>query len=98
MKFLANIIYNALMALDSSKGAETILSAKTAVTYVFKLLNNAFFILLIIAIGLFTLLIDAKRLRNEGKKKDTKLAKAIGISYIAAGPILYVISKFFKGG
>ncbi len=71
------------------------MSAKTTVVYVIKPLNNTFFILLIIAIGLFTLLIDAKQLKNEGKKKDAKLAKGIGISYIVAGPILYVISKFF---
>ncbi len=71
------------------------MSAKTTAVYAVKLLDNGFFILLIIAIGLFTLLIDAKQLNNEGKKKDTKLAKGIGISYIVSGPILYVISKFF---
>lgn len=58
-----------------------------------KPLLEGYLIIFIILVGAFVLIIDGKELQNSGKKKDVKLAKAIGISYIAAGPILYFIGR-----
>lgn len=46
-----------------------------------------------ILVGLFVLLIDRGDLKKAGKKKDAKLAMGIGIAYIIAGPILYIIGR-----
>ncbi|WP_352420297.1 CLC_0170 family protein [Proteiniborus sp.] len=61
--------------------------------YSIKPLLGGFLIFFIILAGAFVLLIDRKELQAAGKKKDAKLAKLLGISYIVAGPILYLIGR-----
>lgn len=50
-------------------------------------------VIVVVLVGLFVLIIDRKELKDTGKKKDAKLAKGIGISYIIAGPVLYLIGR-----
>ncbi len=61
--------------------------------YSIKPLLTSYLIIYIILVGLFVLVIDRKELKGSGKKKDEKLAKGIGISYIIVGPLLYLIAK-----
>lgn len=61
--------------------------------YSIKPLLKSFLPFFVIAVGVFILLIDRKELQSSGKKRDAKLAKAIGISYIIAGPLLYLIGR-----
>lgn len=58
-----------------------------------KSLLEGIFVYLVFFVGIFELIIDTKNLKNEGNDRDAKLARGIGISYIIAGPILYIIGR-----
>ncbi|SCG81774.1 hypothetical protein DW1_0153 [Proteiniborus sp. DW1] len=58
-----------------------------------KPLLNGFLIIFIVLVGLFVLVIDRKNLKKSGKNKDAKLAMAIGIAYMIAGSLLYIIGR-----
>ncbi|MGF7058941.1 CLC_0170 family protein [Brassicibacter mesophilus] len=45
----------------------------------------------IIAIGLFTFFVDMRVFQARGLKKEANLAKILGIIYIIAGPLLYIV-------
>lgn len=77
------------------KGADISLVGKSILTYTLRQFEDVFFILFIVFIGLFTILIDGKGLDNQGDKKDARLAKIIGISYIISAPILHIIARVF---
>ena len=51
--------------------------------------------LIVIAIGIFTILIDYKRFKKQGLHKDAKSAKIIGLIYLIGGPILYILLRIF---
>lgn len=59
-------------------------------------LTNIYFVILIVFIGVFTYFGDAKRFERLGLKKETKIAKGIGITYMILGPVLYGLSKIAK--
>lgn len=61
--------------------------------YSIKPLLTSYLIILIVLVGIFVLIVDSKKMKNTGKKKDAKLAKILGISYIIAGPLLYLIGR-----
>lgn len=63
------------------------------VTNSIKSLLEGIFVYLVFFVGIFELIIDTKNLKNEGNDRDAKLARGIGISYIIAGPILYIIGR-----
>jgi len=52
---------------------------------------DIYFFLPVIAIGLFTLLLDYKNLKDMDLKKDASIAKFISIFYIIGGPVVYII-------
>lgn len=52
------------------------------------------FILLVVGIGIVTLFLDVRWLKKQNVPKEAKLAKVIGITYIIAGPVLYLALKF----
>lgn len=52
------------------------------------------FVLLVVGIGIVTLFLDVRWLREQNVPKEAKIAKVIGITYIIAGPVLYLALKF----
>jgi len=54
-------------------------------------LTDYYTILMIIAIGIFTLLIDGKRYRQKGYMRELRMVKIISYSYITIGGLLYVL-------
>lgn len=48
-------------------------------------------ILMIIAVGLFTLLVDGKRYKDTGYIKELKLVKLISYSYMTIGGLMYIL-------
>ena len=54
---------------------------------------GAYVLVTIIAIGLFAFFVDAQSLGNKKLKRDAKIARGIGLSYLIGGPILYLIIK-----
>lgn len=54
-------------------------------------LTDYYTILMIIAIGIFTLLIDGKRYRQKGYIRELRMVKIISYSYITIGGLLYVL-------
>jgi len=52
---------------------------------------DIYFFLPVIAIGLFTLLLDYENLKDMDLKKDASIAKFISIFYIIGGPVVYII-------
>ena len=54
------------------------------------LVNNTT-ILMIIAVALFTLLIDGKRYKNKGYIREFKIIRLISYSYITIGGLMYVL-------
>lgn len=57
------------------------------------LLNNMT-ILMIIAVGLFTLLIDGKRYKEKGHIGEFKIIRIISYSYMAIGGLMYILFLF----
>jgi hypothetical protein len=56
----------------------------------------SFYVLLLnIAIGLFCLLIDSKTLKKKKLRKEAKICRGLGWSYIVGGTLLYIILKIF---
>lgn len=58
-----------------------------------KPLLTSYLIIFTVLVGLYVLVIDRKDLEKSGKKRDANLVKAIGISYVIAGPLLYIIGR-----
>lgn len=58
-----------------------------------RFLNNKT-ILMIIAVGLFTLLVDGKRYREKGYIRELKIIKLISYSYITIGGLMYILLLF----
>ncbi|MTI48873.1 CLC_0170 family protein [Sporosalibacterium faouarense] len=54
---------------------------------------NLYFIFIVIAIGLFTFFVDGKKLSKNKLKKDSKIAKIIGLIYMIGGPLIFIIVK-----
>lgn len=54
------------------------------------LINNTT-ILMIIAVGLFTLILDGKAYKDKGYTKEYKIIKAISYSYMGIGGLLYIL-------
>ncbi|MBU5255495.1 CLC_0170 family protein [Tissierella praeacuta] len=54
-------------------------------------LTDYYTILMIIAIGIFTLLIDGKRYRQKGYIRELRMVKIISYSYITIGGLLYIL-------
>lgn len=54
-------------------------------------LTSYYTILTIIAVGLFTLLVDSKRYRQKGHMRELKIVKIISYSYITIGGLLYIL-------
>lgn len=46
---------------------------------------------MIIAVGLFTLILDGKAYKDKGYTKEYKIIKAISYSYMGIGGILYIL-------
>lgn len=59
--------------------------------YALKGITNYYTILMIIAIGLFTLLVDSKRYRQKGYIRELRIVKIISFSYIAIGGLMYIL-------
>ncbi|WDV46007.1 hypothetical protein PV797_21425 [Clostridiaceae bacterium M8S5] len=57
---------------------------------------NIYFVFLLVFIGVFTYFGDAKRFKNLGLDKETKIAKVIGVIYMIIGPVLFGLSKLIK--
>ena len=57
------------------------------------LINNTT-ILMIIAVGIFTLLVDGKRYKKKAYIKELKIIKIISYSYITIGSLLYRLLLF----
>lgn len=57
----------------------------------FKELYSLYMMFLVIAIGLFTFFLDQPSLSKKKLKRDAKLARIIGLSYIIGGPLIYII-------
>ena len=58
-----------------------------------RLINNTT-ILMIIAVGIFTLLVDGKRYKKKAYIKELKIIKIISYSYITIGSLLYILLLF----
>lgn len=58
-----------------------------------KSLISFYFVLLVIAIGLFTFFVDGKSFKKKKLKGEEKLAKLLGLIYIIGGPVLYLFLK-----
>ena len=65
-----------------------------AIIYELKTIIDFTFVLSVIAIGLFTFFVDSRVFEAKKLKRETLFAKVIGISYIIAGPLLYVVLMF----
>ena len=48
----------------------------------------------VIAIGLFSFFIDGRVFETKKLKKEARVAKIIGVVYIIAGPLLYIVIQF----
>jgi predicted lipid-binding transport protein (Tim44 family) len=57
------------------------------------LINNIT-ITMIIAVGIFTLLVDGKRYKKKAYIKELKIIKIISYSYISIGGLLYILLLF----
>ena len=57
------------------------------------LINNTT-ILMIIAVGIFTLLVDGKRYKKKGYIKELRIVKIISYSYMTIGGLLYILLLF----
>lgn len=51
-------------------------------------------ILMIISVGIFTLLVDGRRYRDQGYTREVNIIKLISYSYIAVGGLMYVFLLF----
>lgn len=54
-------------------------------------LNNYTTILMMVAVGIFTLLLDDKKFKRKGYIKELKILKVISYSYITIGGVMYVL-------
>jgi len=66
---------------------------KVGIIDTLKSVFGAYVLVTIIAIGLFAFFVDAQALRSKKLKRDAKIARGIGLSYLIGGPILYLIIK-----
>ncbi|MCT4618955.1 MAG: hypothetical protein N4A62_06170 [Marinisporobacter sp.] len=56
----------------------------------------SFYVLFLsIVIGLFCLLIDCKTLKKKKLRKEVKICRFLGWTYIVGGILLYIIFKIF---
>lgn len=60
----------------------------------FKGITDYNVLLLFITVGLITLTFDIKWLNSKKSYKDLKVAKIIGFSCLALGPLLFLLAKF----
>ena len=58
---------------------------------IIKGLINNITITMIVAVGLFTLLVDAKAYKKKGYMKEFRIAKGISYSYIVIGGLMYIL-------
>ena len=63
------------------------------IEYSIKPLLDNFLIILVVLVGIFLLVIDRRNLKKIGKNRDAKLAMAIAIAYIIAGPLIYIVGR-----
>lgn len=54
---------------------------------------NLYIVLLVIATGLFTFFVDSNQLRQDNLYKDSTIARVIGLVYMIAGPLVYIIVR-----
>lgn len=59
--------------------------------YALKGITNYYTILMIIAVGLFTLLIDGKEYKQKGYIRELRIVKIISFSYITIGGLMYIL-------
>ena len=53
-------------------------------------LISIYFTMLVIFIGLFSFFVDGLSYKKSNDKKEEKISKIIGISYIIIGPVLFI--------
>ena len=53
-------------------------------------------ILMIIAVGIFTLLIDGKKYKNKGYIRELKIIKLISYSYMVIGGLMYILFSYIS--
>lgn len=54
------------------------------------------FILMLIFIGIFLVLWDAKKLKQDNLLKEYKIAKTLGYTYFFVGIAFYIAGKIYK--
>ncbi|WP_026476956.1 CLC_0170 family protein [Alkaliphilus transvaalensis] len=59
-------------------------------------LFNIFILVIILAIGIYTLLVDASKLRKREFFKEMKIAKIISYIYIVGGLISFIALKILE--
>ncbi|MDR7857583.1 CLC_0170 family protein [Tissierella sp.] len=59
-----------------------------------KAVANYTTILIIIAVGLFTLLVDGKTYKQKGYIRELKLIRVISYSYITIGGLMFILMLF----
>lgn len=54
-------------------------------------ITNYYTILMIIAVGLFTLLIDGKEYKQKGYIRELRIVKIISYSYMVIGGLMFIL-------
>lgn len=60
---------------------------------IIKNIFDNFTIIMIALVGLFTLLVDGPKLKNQGFTRELTIVKVISYSYIVIGIIMFIILK-----
>ncbi|WP_335617844.1 CLC_0170 family protein [Clostridium formicaceticum] len=63
----------------------------------FKEIYDGYMLVLVVFVGLFLLLRDVPLLRKKKLRRDMKIAKVLGYTYIIAGIVLFIIVKMYRG-
>jgi hypothetical protein len=56
-----------------------------------KSIYNVWTMLMVVAIGLLNIIVDVPEMRYKGLTKEAHFSHAIGIVYIIAGPVIFII-------
>jgi hypothetical protein len=56
-----------------------------------KSIYNIWTMVMVVVIGLFNIIVDAPEMHRKGLTKEAHFSRAIGIVYIIAGPVIFII-------